>query len=102
MNEKIRQNLRRQVRFFYDVQRCRLQTGGRVLGQSKEGPIELDEGDLKHLEGRHAELEKLEKNLLKDIEKTLDTIPFYEDVLTDKSRYKGLGPTMSAVILSEF
>lgn len=108
---------RKQVRFFYDVQRVRLQTGGRVTrakpsdeevppevidGDDKTPPIELTEEDWAYLEKRHAELNKVEKDLLKDIEGVLKKIPFYRDTLSDKSRYKGLGPTMAAVIFSEF
>ena len=102
MNPQVRQKLRKQVRFFYDVQRARLQTGGHVLGQSDKGPIQLLPEDLEELKKRHDTLHLLEKNLLADVEKTLQTIPFYANVLSDKRRYKGVGPTMAGVILSEF
>lgn len=113
--------LKRKVRIFYDLQRLRLQTAGRGASKPKteEDEVELDEtakaaaadarptialhpADLAVLERRAAELERAEKNALADIAEHLATIGFYRDVLSDKTRYRGIGPTMAGVILAEF
>ena len=110
--------LKRKVRIFYDLQRLRLQTAGRGAPKSHtdeetEGDkparkpdarprIELHPADLAVLERRAKELELAEKHALADIAEHLATIGFYRDVLSDKARYRGIGPTMAGVILAEF
>lgn len=94
--------LRRRVRYFYDLQRLRMQVAGR-LGKRAEGvTIDLHNDDLVLLEARAEELTDVEAVALRDIEDHLNTIGFYRDVLSDKTRYRGIGPTMAGVILSEF
>jgi len=88
--------LRRYVRIFYDLQRIRLQVGGRNRAQK----IELHEIDLARLAAREAELRKVERDALHDVEECLRRFPFYTNVL--KGRYRGLGPTMAGVIMAEF
>jgi hypothetical protein len=100
--EQARFALRRMERNFYDMQRLRLQAGGRNLRKGPESPIQLYEVDLAAIERRTAELAAVEKGVLSDIQDLLDTMPFYVDVLSRKPDYKGIGPTMAAVILSEF
>jgi hypothetical protein len=102
--EQSRMALRRLVRMFYDLQRLRQQTAGRHLGAAaKDAPeVQLHEADIAILEQRANDLHRAERAALKDIENHLQTIPFYTQVLSNKRRFKGLGPTMSAVILSEF
>jgi hypothetical protein len=100
--EQARFALRRMERNFYDMQRLRLQAGGRNLRKGPESPIQLYEVDLAAIERRTAELAAVEKGVLSDIQDLLDTMPFYVDVLSKKPDYKGIGPTMAAVILSEF
>ncbi len=94
--------LRRKVRYFYDLQRLRLQTQGRITKKAKDAAIQLHKGDLYVLELRLEELHQAEKRALKDVKEHLETIPYYNEILSDKSRFKGIGPTMSGVILSEF
>lgn len=93
--------LKRKVRFFYDIQRMRIQAGGRTLNRSKTAEIDLHPVDVKILGNRASELLITEKNALKDVEDQLKLIPMY-DRLLDKKKYKGIGPTMAGVILSEF
>src|SRR3990167_9415064 len=94
--------LKRQVRIFYDLQRLRIQTAGRTYDRSKDAGIELHPLDIQSLDNRAQELHNAEKNALKDIIGHLRSISFYTDILDDKKTYKGLGPTMAAVILSSF
>jgi hypothetical protein len=115
--------LKRKVRMFYDLQRLRLQTAGRVAlpkppedpeeavtveaskapeGKDKKRKIDIHPADQAILELRAQELLLAEKRALKDVEAHLNTIGFYRDVLTNKTRYKGIGPTMAGVILAEF
>jgi hypothetical protein len=94
--------LRRMERNFYDIQRLRLQAGGRVARKAEGNEIQLHPVDLAAIESRANELLRVEKGVLGDIQGLLDTMPFYVQVLSKKPDYKGIGPTMAAVILSEF
>lgn len=94
--------LKRKVRIFYDLQRLRIQTAGRGQKKAPESPILLHPYDVELLDRRAAELAAAEATALKDVADHLATLPFYRDVLSDKTRYKGIGPTMAGVILSEF
>jgi hypothetical protein len=94
--------LRQKVRMFYDLQRLRLQSLGRVLPKAEGAEIQLHEYDLITLNARGQNLLAAEKLALKDVEDHLKDMPFYVNVLSDKTRYKGIGPTMAGVILSEF
>lgn len=100
--EQNRAALRRKVENFYDLQRLRMQTAGRTLKRADGTEIQLHEVDLAILERRADELHSSEKNALKDVEDHLTTIPFYRDTLSDKVRYRGIGPTMAGVILASF
>ena len=106
--EQQRVALRRLVRMFYDMQRLRMQSagrGGKKLDGDKKAPltdnIELTEIDRIQLERRASELLAVEKEALKDVEAHLKTMPAYTKILADKTRFKGIGPTMAGVILSE-
>lgn len=92
--------LRKYVRIFYDLQRLRTQTGGRV--RANKDQVELFEADKLALKAREEILHKQEKDSLKDVASCLKRFPFYTKVLKDKVRYRGIGPTMAGVILSEF
>lgn len=100
--EQSRLALRKKVRIFYDLQRMRLQVAGRNEPKAEGAEIQLHEFDLATLNARATELYSSEKNALRDVEDHLKTIPFYVGVLSDKERFKGIGPTMAGVILSEF
>lgn len=93
--------LKRKTRYFYDIQRLRLQHQTRLTPKAEGAGIQLHEADLLSLEWRFEQLLQLEKSLLRDIDEHLKTIGFYADVLSDKVRFRGIGPTMAAVLLSE-
>ena len=99
--------LKKKVRMFYDLQRLRMQTKGRTLpkgkkpGESEKMEVELHEVDQAILDRRAEDLHKSEKLALKDVAAHLKTMPIYTQILKDKTRFKGLGPTMAGVILSE-
>ncbi len=94
-----REALRHKVRMLYDLQRIRLQIGGRGLKRPAKIKIELHEIDKQILDHRAKDLHRSEKQALRDVEAHLRTIGFYRDVLCEK---RGIGPTMAGVILSEF
>lgn len=94
--------LNRKVKMFYDLQRLRIQAAGRGLKKGDENPIQLHEHDVYVLNSRAESLHAAEKAALRDIDDHLKTIPFYVNVLSDKDRYRGIGPTMAGVILSSF
>jgi hypothetical protein len=100
--EQSRIALKKIVRMFYDLQRLRLQVSGRLYKRPAGAQIDLHEFDVALLERRAKELHHAEKEVLKDVQSHLKTISFYNDVLSDKSRYRGVGPTMAGVILSEY
>jgi len=100
--EQSRHGLRRKVGIFYDIQRLRLQTAGRTYERPDGSAIQLHELDVAILEMRAKELSRAEKAALGDVQDHLNTIPFYVQVLSDKKRYRGVGPTMAGVILSSF
>ena len=100
--EQTRLGLKKKVRMFYDLQRMRLQCGGRIQPKAEGNEIQLHEVDQVILENRAKELLIAEKAALRDVQDHLKTMLFYTEILSDKSRFKGLGPTMAGVILSEF
>ena len=95
--------LRRKVRNFYDLQRIRLIVQGRLLPKAPGSEIQLTEGDLEILKRRYESVHDEEKDALKDVEDHLMDVGFYKNViLADRQRWKGIGPTMAGVIISEF
>src|SRR5581483_2173998 len=64
--------------------------------------IQLHQWDVERLERAATDLERAEKNALADVLFALKQIGFYRDVLSDKVKYKGVGPTMAGVIVSSF
>lgn len=108
--EQTQKALRRYVENFYDIQEMRLSAGGRVAIKKPKldvngkplPEIKLHEVDLARLERTTTALQAAEDIALKDIEECLHRVPFYKDVLSDKVRYRGIGPTMAGVILSSF
>lgn len=87
------------VNMFYDLQRVRIQTGGRVLAKDNPQGIDLNEEDLKYFEGVFAVIHTQEKEILKQIKKYVEATNVWQEFLKD---VKGVGITMAAVLLSEF
>lgn len=54
------------------------------------------------LDGRSQDLLRAEKEALADVADHLRSMTFYRNVLSDKKRFKGIGPTLAGVILAEF
>lgn len=100
--QQVKLALRQQVRMFYDLQRLRLQSLGRGQPKAPGAEIILHQYDITTLEARGQNLLVAEKLALKDVEDLLNEMPFYVNVLSDKERFRGIGPTMAGVILSEF
>ena len=97
--EQSRAALKKKVRMFYDLQRLRLQTAGRTYDRATE--IDLHRADINVLNNRAKDLESFEKEALKDVAAHLQTMREYNEILADKTRFKGIGPTLAGVILSE-
>lgn len=96
--EQHRAALRRKVKYFYDLQRLRIQAAGRGKPKGDDNEIQLNEIDLHLLEVRAQSLSLAEKLALQDIADHLSTDGFYRSFLKG---VKGVGPTMAGVILSE-
>jgi len=88
------ERLRRSVRFFYDLQKLRVQSSNRNTTDT----VELTEDDAKFMESTGEGLNALEKQALKQTSQILKGIPIYTKWLKNQ---KGCGPTMSGVLLSE-
>jgi hypothetical protein len=99
--EQNRDALRCKIRMFYDLQRMRLQAEGRILPKADAAPIQLHEVDLNVLSLRVNDLAKAEKMALSDVEEHLHTMPIWTQLLSDRTRFRGLGVTMAAVIVAE-
>lgn len=99
--EQTRLALRRKVRMFYDLQRLRIQCAARTTEKAPGAEIQLHEVDLAILEHRAKNLRRAERDALHDVEAHLKTMRPYTELLADRVRFRGLGPTMAAVILSE-
>jgi hypothetical protein len=97
--EQDRAALRRKVRIFYDLQRLRMQTAGRTLERATD--IELHDSDVAILDARAENLREAEKEALKDVAAHLATMPAYFKILAEKPKWKGIGPTLAGVLLSE-
>ena len=99
--EETRNALRRYTRIFYDIQRLRIQCAGRTYDRATGTEIQLHEVDIALLEERSKGLARTEKHAFNDIKAFLETIPAYTEILAERPRFKGIGPTMAGVILSE-
>jgi len=81
---------------FYDLQRLRLQAGGRI--QKKATEIYLDPHDMKRIAKISENLKSLEDDQLDVIRKILKGMPIWTDFLDG---VKGIGPTLAGVLISE-
>jgi len=97
--ERWRAALRKAVRAFYDLQRLRMQSHGRTYDRATV--IELEPEDVKRFNDYGNFLEQQEKAALDHIKDLLERDGFYRATFSDRSRWKGVGPTMAAVLLSE-
>jgi hypothetical protein len=100
--EQTRAALRRLVRLHYDFQHLRLAAAGRGKSQGKDKEITLHKSDIAVLTNRAKDLMRNERAVMEDVKALLSTVPFYVEVLEKDKVFRGLGPTMAAVILAEF
>lgn len=92
-DETTKQALRQAVRFFYDLQKLRIQQGNRGSSEA----IILDDKDREFHEVRSDTLNTLERRELRHIEKLCREFSIYPWL----KKQKGIGPTLAGVILSE-
>jgi hypothetical protein len=90
--------LRYAVRYFYDLQRLRIQAGGRYAPKAPHAAIEMSEEDQAFFATTSANLNALERQALKEVSGLLDYFPISEWLLMQR----GIGPTMAGVIVSSF
>jgi hypothetical protein len=100
--EEWRNALKYKVKIFYDLQLLRMQAAGRGKKKADGAEVQLNEIDIALLDARSTDLARAELDAKNDIIDQLATSKLYTTVLSDKTRFKGLGPTMAAVILSSF
>lgn len=109
-DEQHRLALKKKVRYAYDLQRIRLQMGGRNLergtkpGETDEKvSIDLHPVDQEILDIRANEMERAEDLAFKDVERHLETMAVYQVFKARKAagEFKGIGVKMIAVIFSE-
>jgi hypothetical protein len=93
-----RQRLRHSVRYFYDMQKLRIQCGNRAGPQGADAIAELDEYAKEFMDHQSIGLKSLEKEALKEVKRLLKGLPIYETWLKNQ---KGCGPTLSGVIATE-
>lgn len=86
------QQTRHIVRYFYDLQKLRIQASNR----DKSKTVELDDADKQFLSMTGSGLKRMEKDALNEIKRLLHGIPIYDRWLEHQL---GCGPTMSGVLL---
>lgn len=93
-----KEKLKNAVRYFYDLQMLRMQSGSRATKKSKVAEAHLDEEDKAFLQKTGKGLSSLERDALKEVGRLLQGVNIYEDFLKD---VRGVGPTLSGVLVSE-
>ena len=90
--------LRYAVRYFYDLQRLRIQAGGRYTPKAPHAQIEMSSEDQAFFATTSGNLNALERQALKEVSGLLAYFPISEWLLEQR----GIGPTMAGVIISSF
>ena len=98
MSTTNRENLRQIVRYFYDLQKLRIQSGNRSGPHAEEAQPVLSEENKAFLDSQKMDLQQLEKATLSQIKKYLKRDRIYTEWL---SKQRGCGPTLSGVLLAE-
>ena len=86
------------VQFFYDLQRLRIQTKGRITRAIEYDNAELTEEDRKFFDVTGESLDALEKHALKEADRVVSVSPIYPWL----REQPGIGPTMAMVLVSQF
>jgi hypothetical protein len=87
------------VQMFYDLQRIRIQIGGRLNAVNTPQGIDLADEDINYFHNLFSLLQKQENETLQIIKKQLKAERIWIDFL---EKTKGVGPTMGAVIISQY
>jgi hypothetical protein len=87
------------VRYLYDLQKLRIQTGNRNSKHAEHAEAALSDDDKAFLTRTSKGLNALEREALKEVERLLQSHPLYKDWL---EKQRGIGPTMAGLIISEF
>ncbi len=87
------QAIRQSVRFFYDMQKLRIQSSNRTTTNT----VVLDSKHGSHLDGQADMIATLEKKEMSNVRRLLKLHPLWPWL----KEQKGCGPTMSGVIVSE-
>jgi hypothetical protein len=100
MTPEQKQQIRNAVRFFYDIQKLRIQTGNRPITSSEEdeNAVYLDDSDAEFMTRSGDRLEALEKDALGEVKRLIKDVPIYKHWLKNQ---RGCGVTMSGVLISE-
>lgn len=96
-----KEDLRRAVRFLYDLQQLRIETLLRGRDKdpgSDEPPTDLDPDAKKFQEATSKGMLTLEKSALREVDRIASKFPVYEWL----NAQKGVGPTTIGFLLSEF
>ena len=96
-DETPRGERRRAVRFFYDMQKLRIQSGARGSRKADTAEAQLSKKAKKKLDEQSELLHQLERNALWHITDLLKGVPIAEWLL----EIRGIGPTMAGVLLAE-
>jgi hypothetical protein len=95
----LKEKLKNAVRYFYDLQMLRMQSGGRSKKKAVIAEAHLDEADKHFLALQEEALNTIERDALKEVERLLKMgIPVYERFL---KHIRGIGPTLSGVLIAE-
>lgn len=94
MNPENLEAIKQSVRFFYDMQKLRIQSSNRTTTNT----VILDTKHGGHLDDQGDRLSEMERKEMTNIRRLLKMHPLYTGWLKDQ---KGCGPTMSGVIISE-
>jgi len=94
MNPETLEAIKQSVRFFYDMQKLRIQSSNRTTTNT----VILDTKHGGHLDDQGDRLSEMERKEMTNIRRLLKTHPLYTQWLKEQ---KGCGPTLSGVIISE-
>lgn len=94
MNPENLEAIKQSVRFFYDMQKLRIQSSNRTTTNT----VVLDTKHGSHLDDQGDRLSEMERKEMTNIRRLLKTHPLYTEWLKDQ---RGCGPTLSGVIISE-
>lgn len=93
-----KQKLRNAVRFFYDLQKLRIETLNRQPKGGDAPELELDDGDVKFIQTTSDGLRALERGALRHVDRVATRFSAYDWLKS----VKGVGPTTAGFLLAEF